>query len=168
MSGRAIERIENAVDTLAAALFAAAAAFAIGSILRGSTDHPQLAVIVGGALVASYLLCIRTLRAVVATGLRLHLPEFAVPVVPSIPLDELLLTDADRLHPEGEEALELNDILTKIDSDHRVVRLFDPSAKPTPGQLKARIDRHLEGALTPPDASQALFDALAELRRSLA
>jgi hypothetical protein len=41
---------------------------------------------------------------------------------------------------------------------------------PTPGQLKARIDRHLEGggpAEASPDASQALYDALAELRRSL-
>ena len=169
MNGRTIERIETAVDTLAAALFAAAGAFAIGSMLRANMGHPQFEVIVCGALVASYLLCIGALRTVVATGPRLHLREFAVSAVPSVPLDELLLTDADRLHPNGEEPLELDDILTKIDPDQRVVRLFDPSAMPTPGQLKARIDRHLdEGATAPPDASQALFDALAELRRSLA
>jgi hypothetical protein len=41
---------------------------------------------------------------------------------------------------------------------------------PTPGQLKSRIDRHRSQAAAPagaPDASQALSDALAELRRSL-
>jgi hypothetical protein len=50
------------------------------------------------------------------------------------------------------------------------VRLFDAGEMPTPGQLNARIERHLgeESASTaPPDASQALYDALAELRRSL-
>jgi hypothetical protein len=38
---------------------------------------------------------------------------------------------------------------------------------PTPAQLKDRIDRHLDETDEPPDASQALFEALAELRRSL-
>jgi len=169
MNGRTVERIEKAVDTLVAALFAAAVAFAIGCLLRGSKGHPQLEVIVATALVASYLLCIRTLRAVVPGGPQLGLSAFAVVDFPSIQLGELLLTDADRLHPEGEEPLELEDVLMRTDSESRVVRLFDPSTMPTPGQLKARIDRHLdEGATAPPDASRALFDALAELRRSLA
>jgi hypothetical protein len=39
---------------------------------------------------------------------------------------------------------------------------------PTPGELSDRIDRHLEREpAAAPDASQALHDALAELRRSL-
>jgi len=51
-----------------------------------------------------------------------------------------------------------------------VVRLFDVSAMPSPGELKHRIDRHLDGpspSSPPPDASQALHDALSELRRTL-
>jgi hypothetical protein len=46
--------------------------------------------------------------------------------------------------------------------------LFDRKAMPTPGQLQSRIDRHLgHRQSTPEDASQALSEALAELRRSL-
>jgi hypothetical protein len=70
-----------------------------------------------------------------------------------------------------DDLLVLDDVLSEIGPDSRVVRLFDPAAMPTPGQLKARIDRHLiEGALpraTSHDASQALYDALAELRLEL-
>jgi hypothetical protein len=86
---------------------------------------------------------------------------------------ELLLTDSDRLHPserDAPEELVLEDILAELGPESRVVRLFDPAAMPTPAQVKARIERHLgeESAPTaPPDASQALYDALAELRRSL-
>jgi hypothetical protein len=64
----------------------------------------------------------------------------------------------------------LDDILAELGPESRVVRLFDAGQMPTPGQLNARIERHLgeESASTaPPDASQALYDALAELRRSL-
>lgn len=88
-------------------------------------------------------------------------------------LGELLLTASDRLHPvENAEAdeLVLEDILAELGPESRVVRLFDPSAMSTPGQLNARIERHRgeKGAPgAPPDASQALYDALAELRRSL-
>jgi hypothetical protein len=88
-------------------------------------------------------------------------------------LGELLLTDSDRVHAaehEGPDELVLEDILAELGPESRVVRLFDPAAMPTPAQLNARIERHLgeESAPTaPPDASQALYDALAELRRSL-
>jgi hypothetical protein len=56
-----------------------------------------------------------------------------------------------------------------VGSDSRVVRLFEPAAMPTPGELKARIDRHLveTSRSAPPDASQALLEALTDLRRSL-
>jgi hypothetical protein len=86
---------------------------------------------------------------------------------------ELLLTDSDRLDPVERDApdeLVLEDILAELGPESRVVRLFDPAAMPTPGQLNARIERHLSeenGSAAPPDASQALYDALAELRRSL-
>jgi hypothetical protein len=101
---------------------------------------------------------------------------------------ELILTDADRVPTaptHAPEELMLDDILAELGPDSRVVRLFDPAAMPTPGQLNARIERHLgEGTspiappdaspadaspadASPADASQALYDALAELRRSL-
>jgi hypothetical protein len=95
--------------------------------------------------------------------------------------DELLLTEADqvcgdelllteRFQPVGADELVLDDILAELTPDSRVVRLFDPAAMPTPAQLHARIERHLgdgNSAVAPPDASQALYDALTELRRSL-
>jgi hypothetical protein len=66
--------------------------------------------------------------------------------------------------------LVLDDFLAQIGPGARVVRLFDPKKMPSPGQLKSRIDSHL-GQRTPPsqstDASHALSEALAELRRSL-
>ena len=85
---------------------------------------------------------------------------------------ELVLTDADRLGPprvRPDAALALDEILAELGPDSRVVRLFDPAAMPTPRELNSRIARHL-GDGSPPaptDDSQALYDALAELRRSL-
>jgi hypothetical protein len=84
--------------------------------------------------------------------------------------DELLLTAADLLRPASEEPLVLDDILAELGPDARVVRLFDRQAMPTPGQLKSRIDSHLEqgsAPAVPADASKALSEALAQLRRSL-
>jgi hypothetical protein len=119
-----------------------------------------------------------------------HIDEFRI--IEAEPADELLLTDADRLHPleshglsellltasdrlhpgerDAPDELVLEDILAELGPESRVVRLFDPSAMPTPGQVNARIKRHLgqeTAPNSPPDASQALYDALAELRRSL-
>jgi hypothetical protein len=85
--------------------------------------------------------------------------------------DELVLTQADRVEPaHSGDPLVLNDILAELGPDSRVVRLFDRKTMPTPGQLKSRIDDHLGQGSAPAgasDASQALADALAELRRSL-
>lgn len=90
---------------------------------------------------------------------------------------ELLLTRAQMLKPPVEkrsDPLLLDDVLAELRPDSRVVQLFDPNRMPTPGELKTRIDRHLGAVSTgvsdepQPDASQALYDALAELRRSLA
>jgi hypothetical protein len=82
---------------------------------------------------------------------------------------ELLLTDADRLKPAPDE-LVLDDILARLGPQSRVVRLFDPLAMPTPGQLNTRIEQHLHASApkpASPDASEALYEALNELRRSL-
>ena len=84
---------------------------------------------------------------------------------------EHLPTDADRPDaPVQAEPFVLDDILAELGPESRVVRLFDRKAMPTPGELKSRIDTHLEQEERRsggPDASQALSDALAELRRSL-
>jgi hypothetical protein len=87
--------------------------------------------------------------------------------------DELLLTESDRLKPAAAakaDPLVLDDVLHAIETDSRVVRMFDRKAMPTPGQLRSQIDDHL-GQAAPSsaqaDAAKALSDALAELRRSL-
>jgi hypothetical protein len=75
-----------------------------------------------------------------------------------------------------EEPLLLDDPLAGPDPDSRVVKLFANPPMPTPGQLRERIDRHLAGGTMhvvhefegpAPDASDALYAALSELRRSL-
>lgn len=90
---------------------------------------------------------------------------------------ELLLTRGQMLaNPsiEPSEPLILDDVLAELRPGSRVVQLFDPERMPTAGELKSRIDRHLSRpdrdapARQEPDASQALYDALADLRRSLA
>jgi hypothetical protein len=87
---------------------------------------------------------------------------------------ELLLTTVQMLQPQPpscDDELLLVDVLAKLQPDSRVVQLFDRARVPTAGELKARIDRHLSQARPAvgeqPDASQALYDALADLRRSL-
>jgi hypothetical protein len=100
--------------------------------------------------------------------------DFVIQPVAPAAMPELLLTEAYLYLPSeacgsASDELVLDDVLAEIGPESRVVRLFDPEAMPTPGQLKDRIDRHLHEGGPPgsPDASQALFDALAELRRSL-
>lgn len=90
---------------------------------------------------------------------------------------ELLLTRGQMLNPplaEEPDLLLLDDVLARLQPDSRVVQLFDPEKLPTAGELQSRIERHISNAtrVAPvegrPDASQALYDALADLRRSLA
>jgi hypothetical protein len=71
----------------------------------------------------------------------------------------------------GAGELLLDDPLLAAGPGSRVVQLFQPGALPTAGELRARIDRHLdsrEGSPDPPvDHSGELFEALASLKRSL-
>ncbi len=155
------ERIESIVDTLAAGLLGLAVASRI--LISG---WPLTAAACGGG--AALLVAGMVLRAVRPTPVDFALPGFEVPEIETV--EELVLTDADRLQPAAtnSDELILDDILVELQPDSRVVRLFDPAAMPTPGQLKARIDRHLsEPTAGLADASQALHEALAELRRSL-
>ena len=68
---------------------------------------------------------------------------------------------------EADELL-LVDVLDAIDSDARVVRLFDREAMPTAGELQARIDQHLTASEREiPDSTHELYAALTALRHSL-
>lgn len=105
---------------------------------------------------------------------RLHAQELLL--TERVEPDELLLSDADRVASDA--PLDLQDVLEEIGPDSRVVRLFDRKAMPapTPGQLQSRIAEHMKDGTSrsapsnltgPSDASKALSEALAELRRSL-
>lgn len=91
-------------------------------------------------------------------------------------VEEPLLLDTPYDELADVEALLLEDALPEPDPASRVVRLFAAQQVPTPGQLKDRIDRHLAAGTMhrvrefegpAPDASDALFAALSELKRSL-
>lgn len=87
--------------------------------------------------------------------------------------DELLLDQPVVASAEMDAVAELllDDPLPAPASDSRVVQLFAAGQMPTAGQLQQRIERHIAGGASPPrtshDASDALSEALAELRRSL-
>lgn len=87
-------------------------------------------------------------------------------------VDELLLDEPmrGRLQLDAVAELLLDDPLLVPPADSRVVQLFADDRMPSAGQLKQRIDRHLAAGERPAasrDASDALTDALAELRRSM-
>jgi len=169
MQARSVTLIERNVDRAASALFAAAAAYA-AYVALGGHSAPSAAEAMAAAALA-YWLSLQTLSAVQPHARRLPVPVFDVREIDPVEPAELLLTEVYSQPPAAvEEPLVLDDILGELQPDARVVRLFDPAAMPTPGQISAHIDRHLAGtseATDPHDASQALHDALAELRRSL-
>ena len=189
MDAGQIDRIETGVEQLASALFGAAAGYAVYVTLRGVVSQPELAVCAGAAAIVANLICGRSLAAFASKGPQFKVRAFDVREIETLDeRDELLLADDDRLSDElvlteadrlkspvelilGDEdrLLVLDDVLEEIGPQSRVVRLFDRKAMPTPGQLKTKIDDHLgRGSPTAQsDASQALSDALAELRRSL-
>ena len=149
------------IDGAAAITFAAAAAFAGGTLLG-----PQMAA-TGG--VAGFGLALLFLRSVQPRTARHPIARFD-------PVDWATLEE-----PVGEvsfggseyEVLLLEDVLA-VPADSRVVQLFPVPSLPSPGELKARIDAHLAGkppagevVQLPVDASAALREALADLRRSL-
>ena len=166
MNGGIAERIETTVDAGAAALLGAAMAFALVQ-LNASNGYVATA----AAVVLAWVYY--GLRSIELEPVRFALADFAPGEFEAEEAAELILTDADRLEAPDKAAdaeLVLDDILAELGPDSRVVRLFDPAAMPSPGQLKARIDRQLgqeTPKTAPPDASEALYDALAELRRSL-
>lgn len=171
MNAALANRIESNVEWAASLSLASAVAFAAYRLEIPTLEMPGAAIIASALGVLSGWLSMRGLRSL-APQPRYAVPVFDLREISRATMDELLLTEDQRLNVDAAsgDALLLDDILAELAPDSRVVRLFDPSAMPTPGQLKSRIDRHLDENAPPttsPDASQALFDALSELRSSL-
>ena len=184
MDARLINRVETCTEAAAAALFGGSVAYAVYSWLGAGVSQVQLAACASSAGLVAFILCAGAMRMVVQQKPDLPVSIFNVRDISFEDIDELVLTNADRLNSDEllltetdrlkgqvhDDPLVLDDILAEIGPEARVVRLFDRKAMPTPGQLKSRIDSHLgQGSSTaaPSDASQALSEALAELRRSL-
>ena len=180
MRGGREERIEGIFDRAAAAVFGGAVSGAVALLFVGRLGMAQLGICSAVAGLAACLLAARLLRSVAPEPQRFRTPAFALPELEFDQWDELLLTEqvelllteADVLRPmkSADDELVLDDILTKLGENSRVVRLFDPAATPTPGQLNSQIEHHLRQGnppAAPQDASQALFDALTQLRASL-
>jgi hypothetical protein len=163
MEARVAERIEGIATLGAAVMFAVAVAYAISRLTASVAT-------IGAAAATALFVVLQILRSIEPAERELPLACFEPAELVIEDLNELILTGADRLDQappcDVDDVLVLEDVLTELGDDSRVVRLFDASAMPTPGQLKARIDRHLD-QVAHPYASAALHDALAELRRSL-
>lgn len=188
MDAGQIDRIETGAEQVASASFGAASGYASYVALSGVVSLPELAICAGAAAIVAHLLCSRALNAIAHREPQFKVRAFDVREIVALEADdellltervadELVLTEADRVTAadelilgDADRLLVLDDVLAEIGPESRVVRLFDRKAMPTPGQLRSRIDSHL-GQTAPStqhaDASQALSDALAELRRSL-
>ena len=129
--------VEKAADITASATFAAAVGFAVGTMGLGAL--PTIFAAVAASCVAFTLL-----RKVSVRNRDYDLPEFA-----PAPLETAL---------KSVDELVLDDVLESAGPDARVIRLFDPARE---SELAARENG------PQPDASQALNEALAELRRML-
>ena len=133
-----------------------------------------------GASVSASLVALRSGFAVAPVSVGAAAAGLAVGwvLMRAVPADEAVLAlpefEVGSLQLAQEpEALLLDDSLAGPTPGSRVVQLFAPEAMPTPGQLRASIDRHLgegEDAAAAPisaDATDALHAALDEIRRSL-
>ena len=192
MGAKLARFIETNVERVAGASLAAAVGYAVFAFSAGELPQPERGMCVAVAAAISFYLCrswfvslaekdrdfvlaafnvgdIAEDELVLTSDDRVGIAELVLTNHDRVEPDELLLTAAERVGT-AVPPLELDDILAELGPDSRVVRLFDRKAMPTPGQLKSRIDTHLEQGRPEPrqsDAAQALSDALAELRRSL-
>ena len=164
-------KIEKRVEQSASTLFAAACGYAAYAWLLAYAREPVLGAESGGAAALAYIFSARLLNAIEPRPQRLPVPIFDLRQIDDPEWPELLLTDPYRPGaPTAAGTLAIDDIRAELAPDSRVVRLFDPAAMPTPGELNQRIERHLLDDVRPatsPDATQALHQALAELRRSM-
>ncbi|HEX6660978.1 MAG TPA: hypothetical protein VF067_03815, partial [Sphingomicrobium sp.] len=96
METRHIERLEFGLDFAAAAIFAAAIAYAL---IRLGWSPVIVAVVAGAALLASA----RILMSIKAGSPAFAITQFDTAPLPDADLDELVLTDADRLDPADKD-----------------------------------------------------------------
>lgn len=170
-------RFDWLVELGGSAVPAAAIAFAAWKLSPLFAIAPGAAVT--GACAAGFTLSFAVMRSVAPEPRRHGLAPFAVEPIEALPellldqrFEEPLLLEQRLVE---DDALLLEDRLDEPGPASRVVRLFQPAPVPTAGELKCRIDRHLAGdrgtgeprPAPPADASDALYAALAELRRSL-
>lgn len=134
------DRAERAVDAAAAAIFAAAAGFALSAMGSGAGTAAV-------AAAAAFLIA--------RFGLGRVPPSERTFAVPAFALEAIAPTEA---RGDAAEELILEDELAEVGPHARVVQLFGASQSQPPSN-------HSNPA--PPDASQALSEALAELRRSM-
>lgn len=156
-----------ALELAPAAILNFAVAFGVATYMRQAGLGAFAAAGSVAAGIATFLVAWVLLRRVGRSAERLPLPTFD-----TSPLEAELLRvhEADCLAEPISEELLLDDKLESVNADSRVVRLFEPVGTPTAGELQARIDRHLRvnaSPAAPPDATQALHDAISALRQSL-
>lgn len=148
MSLGTAQRIEWVMDACAAGLLAAAIGFAL-STTTGGQGAAGAGGLVGGAI---SLFGLRRISPVVERGTA---PAAGV----ETPVNALL-AEADRSIAHAEDELVLDDILAKLDPDSRVVRLFERQSISNAGGDHGQ-------PVAGQNASEALHQALADLRRSL-
>ncbi|MEO7813913.1 MAG: hypothetical protein ABIR87_00510 [Sphingomicrobium sp.] len=178
---RSMNKVENRgpldwlVEVAGASAPALAASFAAAKLAPINGFAPATAALVAGGSV--FAAAWTAMRMVPAEVQQLALADFAAVVLEDellldqpLAADELLLDEPLVAETAAVAELLLDDPLPTPANDSRVVQLFADGRLPHPGQLKERIDRHLaDGGKAVPmvDASDALSEALAELRRSL-
>jgi hypothetical protein len=175
-------RYDWLVELTGALAVGLAAGFAALKLAPSFEVAPAAAMIAAGS--ASFGLGLLAMSAVRPSPRSHNLPSLAVAPVGALS-DEPLLLDVRYEEPIAldavADALAETDVLLLDDPlapvpDSRVVQLFANAVNLSPGQLKRRIDRHLAAGDRPDpvdddrpssDASEALYAALADLRRSL-
>jgi hypothetical protein len=162
-----------AFELAPAAIFGSATAFS-AAIFLGLPQFGMTPLAAGAAAFGGIWLGLNQFG---SRGRVLPLPKFEQPRLELSPVSELLeqadvvalveQLGAAPAEREFEEELVLEDVLEAIESDSRVVRLFEPND--TAGEMQARIERHLHSARhqAQANAAQELHEALAALRRSL-
>lgn len=165
MTGETVNKVEAVAAAVASAMLAGALAFCAFALATSLPLMAQAAVAVFAGL-AGFASSWGLLTAIGQPRRDFVVTTFDLGAIDPIAHQ----MDALELVEVRQEPLELVDVLEQPGPGSSVVRLFDPAAMPTPGELRARIDRHLGRGAPPvasPDASQALVDALTQLRHSL-
>lgn len=159
--------VETLVEWVAPLLFAVAAGWAA----LASGQAKPIAAMMSAIALAVGALAMR----IAGRPSGIELPHFEVASIEAEGEGDVLLLDNPLVDPDAELLLE--DRLTEVEPDSRVVRLF-ASDEATPGELVARIADYLGGDRgpvevprppvdRPADASAALHAALANIRASL-